>query len=108
MSIEHSSSAKLEPLSRHIKRRPRLEGRKMNLDVPYAALLAEAQATGTSAVEWLQREMPCAWQDAYLRMSRRPANILVFSHGTFDYIYDYYGELEMAGAVIPDGVSESR
>src|SRR4051794_21471918 len=77
-------------------------------EIAYDALLAEANAPGTSVIEWLQRELPYAWQDAYLQMSRRPANIMVFTHGTFDYIYDHYSELEATGTVAPDGVSEAR
>lgn len=34
------------------------------------------------------------WRDAYLQMSSRPVEIIVFTYGTFDYVYDAYQQPE--------------
>lgn len=41
-------------------------------------------------------------------MSSRKTNIVIFTHGSFDYIYDDYATLEATGAVEPDDVTEAR
>ena len=80
----------------------------MNWDLAYDALLAEARASSESVTDWLRKELPHAFHDAYLRMSPRPANILVFTHGTFDYIYDHFDGLPEAESNPSGAISESR
>lgn len=76
--------------------------------LPYQALLAAAKASSEPVEKYLRRELEDLWYDAYLRMAKRPVNVLIFRHGTFDYIYDHYAALEASGEVEPDDVSESR
>jgi hypothetical protein len=76
--------------------------------IPYEQLLSDARASGTAVTQWLREELPYAWQEAYLQMSGRPAHILSFTHGSFDYVYDHFDTLVHTGMVSDDGVSESR
>jgi hypothetical protein len=41
-------------------------------------------------------------------MTPRATNIVVFTHGTFEYIYDDYATLEATGVVATDDVTEAR
>lgn len=77
-------------------------------DVPYAALLAAALASGQSATAFLRQALEDAWYSAYLATSVRTANVLVFTHGAFNYIDDHYDELIQSGAVVAAPTSESR
>lgn len=74
----------------------------------YEALLTEAKASSAPLTEYLRRELPYLWQDAYLAMTPRATNIVILTHGTFDYVYDDYATLESTGAVEVDAVTESR
>ena len=58
--------------------------------VPYADILAAAQASGEEVTTFLREELPYCWKDRYLLMTERPTEILVFSYETFDYIFDAY------------------
>jgi hypothetical protein len=80
----------------------------IELDVPYDALLVEAKASSNSAMEFLRRELPHAWHEAYLRMSRRSTNLLTITRGSFDYIYDHYAELMKSESMVGDAIAESR
>jgi len=74
----------------------------------YNELLAEANASGRPVPDYLRQELPYEWQEAYLEMAPRSTSIVVFTHGTFDYIYDDYATLEATGVVATDRVSEAR
>ena len=76
--------------------------------LPYTDLLAQARVGPESVHQHLRRELPYLWLDQYLEMTPRETNILVFPHGTFDYLYDDYASLEATGVVEPDGVTEAR
>ena len=76
--------------------------------IPYEQLLSNARASGAEVTQWLREELPSAWQEAYLQMSDRPAHILSFTHGAFDYVYDHFDNLVYTGVVPDDRVSESR
>lgn len=76
--------------------------------LPYGALLAEAEGERAVLTAFLRRELPYLWVDAYARMTPREMNIIAVTHGTFDYIYDNYAELEAMGVVAADDVTESR
>ena len=73
-----------------------------------AALLAEATASSIPVTRYLRRELPSLWQDADLQMTPRTTNIVVFSHGSFDYIYDDHASLEVTGAIAADDITEAR
>jgi hypothetical protein len=76
--------------------------------LPYDALLAEARSSSLPLAEYLRRELPYLWQEAYLKMTPRPTNIAIITHGTFDYVYDDYATLEATGVVETDNVTEAR
>jgi hypothetical protein len=76
--------------------------------LPYDELLAAAKTASVPVAQYLRQELPYLWQDAYLDMTPRETNILIFTHGTFDYVYDDYASLEAAGVVEADDVTEAR
>src|SRR5262245_59144162 len=76
--------------------------------LPYDDLLADAKASAAPLHEYLRRELPYLWENAYLKMTPRLTNILIFTHGTFEYIYDDYATLEATGQVVADDVTEAR
>jgi hypothetical protein len=76
--------------------------------VPYQVLVSEAQASSTSVPDYLKSTLPVLWFDAYVQMVPRQTNVLVFTHGTFDYLYDDQATLEATGAVQADPLRESR
>src|SRR5689334_19113580 len=76
--------------------------------LPYDAVLAAARASSEPVDTFLRRELEDLWYDAYLTMTPRATNVLIVTHGTFDYIYDDYATLEGTGAVARDDVSEAR
>jgi len=74
----------------------------------YEALLTEAKASSLAVTEFLRQELPYLWRDAYLAMTPRATNIVILTHGTFDYVYDDYATLESTGEVEVDNVTEAR
>jgi hypothetical protein len=76
--------------------------------LPYGALLVEAVSSSMPVPQYLRQNLPYLWQEAYQEMTPRPTNIVAFTHGTFDYIYDDYATLEATGVVPPDEASEAR
>jgi hypothetical protein len=79
-----------------------------DVDVPYEALLAEAIGSGQPVIAFLRQALEDAWYAAYVTASGRKANVLVFTNGTFTYIYDHYDELLRSGAEVENAASESR
>ncbi len=75
---------------------------------PYDKVLAWAKAQGRPLGEVLREELPDLWLGLYVGMTPRRLNVVTFTHGTFDYIYDDYATLEATGLAQPDGVSEAR
>ena len=76
--------------------------------LPYDALLNDAIASGEPVNEYLRRELPAVWLEAYVEMSPRKVNVVLFTHGSFDYVYDDYATLEATGVVERDAVTEAR
>lgn len=76
----------------------------------YEGLINEARITEKPerVADYLRREIPYLWQDAYFEMTPRLSNIVIFTHGSFDYVYDDYATLENTSVVASDGVSEAR
>jgi len=75
----------------------------------YEELLAAAQNAPVPVMQYLRQELPYLWQHAYLAMRPpRETNIVIFTHGTFDYVYDDYATLEAIGVVAADDVTEAR
>jgi hypothetical protein len=59
-------------------------------DIAYAEVLRLAKESGEPERDYLRQELPYLWRDAYLVMSDRPTDILVFTYDSFDYLYDAY------------------
>lgn len=76
--------------------------------LPYETLLLRAAERGVDAGSYLRDELPYLWLDTYLKTTQRPTNVMIFTHGTFDYLYDDYATLEATGAVEADGIAEAR
>src|SRR4051812_37993848 len=76
--------------------------------LPYDALLAQAKKACVPVTQYLRLELAHLWENAYRTMTPRETNIVVFTHGTFDYIYDDYATLEATGVVECDDVTEAR
>lgn len=76
--------------------------------LPYEVVIEEAKASRVRVAEYLRKELPYLWRDAYLEMTPRPTNIVLFTHGTFDYIYDDYATLKATGVLEPDSITEAR
>ncbi len=83
--------------------------RLMNGRLPYGRLLTEGQASPKRVAAYLREELPALWLAAYQTMKPlRITNVLTFTHGTFDYIYDVYSTLEVTGRVERDDLTEAR
>lgn len=63
-------------------------------DVPYDKILAAAQESGEDIATFLREEIPYCWEARYLLMQDRPAEIIVFTYETFDYLFDAYRQHE--------------
>lgn len=58
--------------------------------------------------EYLRRELPYLWRDFYLDMSARPTDIVIFTYGSFDYIFDSYQEQNTSASVTRQPPIEAR
>lgn len=76
--------------------------------LPYTNALVAAKSSSAELREHLRDELTHLWFEAYRQMTRRPTNVVTFTHGSFDYLYDDYATLEAAGVVRVDETSESR
>lgn len=75
---------------------------------PYDKVLAWAKDQGRPLEAILREELPDLWLGLYVGMTPRPLNVVRFTHGTFDYIYDDLATLEATGIVEADKNSEPR
>ena len=48
-------------------------------------------------IAYLSEELPYVWRDQYLADSKLPSNIMMVTHGSFEYIFDDYQTLENTG-----------
>lgn len=71
-----------------------------NGNVNYQVLLQRALQHSGSLIEFLRDELPYAWRDAYADMTTHPLNLVRFTYGSFEYIFDDYASLE-ATSVAP-------
>jgi len=79
----------------------------MNLyAVDYGAVVR--RCTGRDLRAALRQELSAVWRDAYLRMTGRPTELVIFRCGSFEYIYDDYATLEATGAVPRSETAEAR
>lgn len=62
--------------------------------IPYEAILKLAKGASESMLSILRRELLLEWRDAYLQMSPRTVDIVVFTYGTFDYLFDAFQQQE--------------
>jgi hypothetical protein len=76
--------------------------------LPYKGALEEARSSSTTLREYLREELTHLWFEAYLQITPHPTNVVTFTHGSFDYLYDDYATLEATGVVPIDDSSESR
>lgn len=61
-----------------------------SFSIPYLEILQAAKSSGEDVSAYLRDELSYCWRDAYLLMTERPTDIVVFSYGTFEYIFDSY------------------
>ena len=57
---------------------------------------------------YLRHHLPMRWRESYIASLSRPANVVRFVRGSFEYILDLYSELEMVGEVSFDQTAEDR
>jgi hypothetical protein len=77
--------------------------------IDYASLLNEVIGeSGRTPAELLAERLPHIWRDRYVQMVPRETNIVRFTCGTFEYIYDDYASLEAAGVVAHSPIIEAR
>lgn len=63
-------------------------------DIEYVEVIRCAGESRETVDAYLRARLPFLWRDAYLSMSRRPSNIVVFTHGSFEYFFDTYQDQE--------------
>jgi hypothetical protein len=79
------------------------------MPIDYKAIASDAAATSLQElIVYLRAELPHAWFAEYAAASNRPANVMTFRHGAFEYVYDHYTALEASGEVAYDATVESR
>jgi hypothetical protein len=67
--------------------------------VNYQEIFQRALEHSGSLIDFLCAELPYIWRDAYTEMTTHPLNIVRWTYGSFEYIFDHYASLEMTGAV---------
>lgn len=75
--------------------------------IVYDDLLASLEGAINLAL-FLQEHLPAKWHDLYRASVDRPTNIVRFRHGSFEYVYDLYSQLEVTGEVPYDQTAEDR
>lgn len=58
--------------------------------IKYSVILDSAKVAEVSVSDYLRRELPSHWCHAYFSMSERPTDLIIFTYGTFDYLFDAY------------------
>lgn len=58
--------------------------------IAYEELLCAARAAGGDVAQFLRDELPHNWRDSYFEMADRESEIVVYTNGSFDYIFDSY------------------
>ncbi len=53
-------------------------------------------------------ELPYMWYDSYVETTARPTNVVRFPYNEFEYIFDYYTDLEIKGTVAVSDTIEDR
>jgi len=66
--------------------------------IDYEPLLS-ALPDGANAAQFLRDELPFRWRDLYVSSVAHPTNLVRFQFRTFEYICDFYSELEATGEV---------
>jgi hypothetical protein len=62
--------------------------------VPYEKILTAAMASGEDVARFLREELSYFWREQYGLMEARPSEIINFTYGNFDYIFDTYQQEE--------------
>ena len=77
--------------------------------IDYVSFLNEVIGdSGRTPAELLAEGLPHIWRDRYVQMVLRETNIVRFTCGAFEYIYDDYASLEAAGVVADSPIIEAR
>ena len=76
--------------------------------IDYHAILTEAQAEAVDVISYLRRQLPPKWQESYRASVAHPTNIVRWQLDGFEYLFDYYSELEATGEVAFDQTVENR
>ena len=63
-------------------------------EIPYSRVLTQAKQSDDSVADFLRQELMYFWEDAYLAASGRPSEVILFTYGSFDYLYDTYQQPE--------------
>lgn len=76
--------------------------------VDYQEILQQALQHSGDLIDFLRQELPYVWRDAYVAMTTHPLNIVRWTYGSFEYIFDDYASLEVTGAVPSSANIEAR
>jgi len=75
----------------------------------YEALVSSAHAEGLFNISaFLRMHLPSMWRELYLSSVMRPANIVRFDCGSFEYLCDLYFDLEVTGEIAFDQTIQNR
>jgi DNA/RNA non-specific endonuclease len=61
-------------------------------DIPYQSVFDEALISGENVSQFLQRELFWLWHDAYLKMSNRITQPVIYAASSFVYLLDSHDE----------------
>jgi hypothetical protein len=76
--------------------------------VDYSGVLSRAGVESAELADFLLRELPYVWRDAYIDMTTRQTNVVRWQYGSFEYLFDDHASLEATGAVLRDRNVEAR
>jgi hypothetical protein len=63
-------------------------------DIHYAEIVEAARSSGEGMATYFRKHLLYCCRDRYLLMTERPTDIIVFSYGTFEYVFDAYQQQE--------------
>ena len=80
-----------------------------NFSIDYAFVLSQSRATTKDdLVKALLEVLPYDWRDEYVKMTPTETNILRFSDGGFEFLFDFSSELIATGEVADEDAVEDR
>ena len=78
------------------------------MPIAYDQILAAANTSGIGVEKYLRDRLPWVWRDAYLKMSTRASDIVIFKYGAFEYIYDIHQSMGAVGGFGPNKEHSAR